>query len=52
MRKPKIPGAMLLPLALAALFFPGCRSAHQVQPDRPWLAPGVAVRDVSFFSAA
>lgn len=52
MKKLKIPGAALLLLASAALFLPGCRTAPQAQPDRPWLAPGVAVQDVNFFSAA
>lgn len=36
----------------AASLLAGCHTAQLPQPDRPQLAPGVAMQDVTFFSAA
>jgi S-formylglutathione hydrolase len=42
----------LLPWSLVLLMLPGCHTADQALPDHPQLAPGVAMKDVTFFSVA
>jgi putative tributyrin esterase len=42
----------LLALGLVALSLAGCRKAPQPQPDRPRIATGVTMQDVTFFSTA
>ena len=43
---------LLRAVALAALFLSGCHTAKQLIPDHPRMAPGVAMQDVTFYSAA
>lgn len=52
MKKVQILRSTLIALGLVALFLAGCRGPQSPQADHPRLAPGVAVQDVSFFSAA
>jgi S-formylglutathione hydrolase FrmB len=52
MKKMQSLRSTLTVLGLLALSFAGCHRAPQPQPDRPRLASGVTVQDVSFFSAA
>lgn len=51
-KKIQIPRWALLVIALSALNLTACRPAPQQQPDHPRQFPGVAMRDVTFFSQA
>jgi len=51
MKKEQILRATLT-LAILVVFFTGCRAIRQALPDKPRLAPGVSVQDVTFYSAA
>jgi S-formylglutathione hydrolase FrmB len=52
MKKTQFLRSVLPAIGLVALSLPGCRRAPQLHEDHPLLFPGVAVQDVSFFSAA
>jgi S-formylglutathione hydrolase len=52
MKTIQIPRLNLFAMIVVALFLAGCRPAQQARLDRPRLAPGVAVQDARFFSAA
>ena len=52
MKNRKILCATLPVLGGLAFFLAGCRPAQQAPPDHPRLAPGVAMKDVTFYSAA
>jgi S-formylglutathione hydrolase len=52
MKNRQIMRSTLAAFGVLALSLTGCRPAHQDKPDNPHLAPGVAMQDVSFFSAA
>jgi putative tributyrin esterase len=52
MKNRQIPRSTLLAIGVLALCLTGCRPAQQDKPDNPRLAHGVAMQDVTFFSAA
>jgi hypothetical protein len=52
MNRRAILSRMLLACGMSALALAGCQKPEPAQPDRPRLAPGVTMQDVSFFSAA